>query len=56
LLAITDSTNDITKTLKTIFGTLETFTKQMENNLQEVETKFGLSNEHEVDRSTTMVI
>lgn len=37
-----NSTNKITATLREIFKTLDTFTKNIESNLGEVETKFGL--------------
>ena len=47
----TDNTNDITETLKSIFKTLETFTTQVEKGLGEVETKFGLSNDSQVDET-----
>lgn len=41
----TDNTNDITGSLKDMWGTLKTFTEMIEGAMPEIEAKFGLSNE-----------
>jgi hypothetical protein len=48
-----DSTNDITTQLHSIHATLKTFSNMMEENMNELESKFGLSQDHSFTAPTT---